>query len=81
MSKRKYAHIKEIESELLAMRNAGCTQQEIADHFGLEKSQIKNWINHYNREQDRYLDNMYYNTLFVGMDVHKETFTLCCYDM
>ena len=22
---------------------------------------------------------MYYNTLFVGMDVHKETFTLCCY--
>ena len=24
---------------------------------------------------------MYYNTLFVGMDVHKETFTLCCYDM
>ena len=24
---------------------------------------------------------MYYNTLFVGMDVHRETFTLCCYDM
>lgn len=24
---------------------------------------------------------MYYNTLFVGMDVHKENFTLCCYDM
>lgn len=24
---------------------------------------------------------MYYNTLFVGMDVHKETFSLCCYDM
>lgn len=24
---------------------------------------------------------MHYNTLFVGMDVHKETFTLCCYDM
>lgn len=53
MSKRKYTHIKEIEAELLAMRNAGCTRQEIADHFGLEKSQIKNWINRYNREQDR----------------------------
>ena len=24
---------------------------------------------------------MYYNTLYVGMDVHKETFTVCCYDM
>ena len=24
---------------------------------------------------------MHYNTLFVGMDVHKENFTLCCYDM
>lgn len=24
---------------------------------------------------------MDYNTLFIGMDVHKETFTLCCYDM
>ena len=24
---------------------------------------------------------MYNNTLYVGMDVHKETFSLCCYDM
>ena len=24
---------------------------------------------------------MYYNTLFVGMDVHKESFSLCCYDL
>ena len=24
---------------------------------------------------------MNYNTLFVGMDVHKETFSLCCYDL
>lgn len=23
---------------------------------------------------------MYYNTLYVGMDVHKENFTICCYD-
>ena len=41
MPKRKYAHIKEIEPELLAMRNAGCTRQEIADHFGLEKIRLK----------------------------------------
>ena len=53
MPKRKYAHIKEIEPELLAMRNADCTRQEIADHFGLEKNQIKNWFSRYNRAQDR----------------------------
>lgn len=53
MSKRNDAHIKEIELELLAMRSAGCTRQEIADRFGLEKNQIKNWINRYNRAQNR----------------------------
>ena len=53
MSKRKYTHIKEIEPELLAMRKAGYTRQEIADHFGLEKSQIKSWITRYNHEQAR----------------------------
>ena len=53
MSKRKYTDIKQIEPELLAMRKAGYTRQEIADHFGLEKSQIKGWITRYNREQAR----------------------------
>ena len=53
MSKRKYAHMKEIESELVAMRQAGYTRQEIADKFGLEKQQIKDWISRYNREQAR----------------------------
>ena len=53
MSKRKYTHIKEIESELLAMREAGYTRQEIADQFGLEKEQIKSWIKRYNHEQAR----------------------------
>lgn len=53
MSKRNYTHIKTIEPELLAMRKAGYTRQEIADHFGLEKSQIKSWITRYNREQVR----------------------------
>ena len=27
------------------------TLQEIADHFGLEKEQIKNWVNRYNHQQ------------------------------
>ena len=41
MSKRKYTRIKEIEPEIMAMREAGQTLREIAEHFGLEKKQLK----------------------------------------
>jgi len=51
MSKRKYTKLKEIEPEIIEMRKAGMTRQEIADHFGLEKEQIKNWVNRYNHQQ------------------------------
>lgn len=51
MSKRKYTHIKEIETQIIAMRKAGMTRQEIADELGLEKGQIKNWITRYNRRK------------------------------
>lgn len=53
MSKRKYTHIKVLEEEILVMRESGKTRQEIADHFGLSKEQIKNWINRYNRAQKK----------------------------
>ena len=55
MSKRKYTHIKEIEPEILTMRKAGYSRQEIADSLGLEKEQVKNWVSRYNREQARLL--------------------------
>ncbi len=51
MSKRKYTHVQELEGEIPAMRKEGAARQEIADRFGLSKSQIKNWINRYNRKQ------------------------------
>ena len=51
MSKRKYTHIKEIETQIVAMREAGMTRQEIADELGLEKVQIKAWITRYNRRK------------------------------
>ena len=51
MSKRKYTHIQVLEGEILAIRKEGATRQEIADRLGLSKSQIKNWINRYNRKQ------------------------------
>ena len=49
MSKRKYTHVKELESIIISLREAGLTRQEIADELGLTKVQIKSWINRYNR--------------------------------
>ena len=49
MSKRKYTHMKELEVQILSMRESGMTRQEIADELGLEKGQIKSWIARYNR--------------------------------
>ena len=51
MSKRNYTHIKMIEPEIIAMREAGKTRREIADHFGLEKHQIAWWVSRYNKAQ------------------------------
>ena len=53
MSKRKYTHIKEKETQIIAMREAGMTRQEIADELGLEKVQIKAWITRYNHRKNR----------------------------
>jgi transposase len=53
MTKRKYTHIKTIEPEIISMRKAEKNRREIADHFGLDKIQIKNWINRYDREVKR----------------------------
>ena len=35
------------------MRANGKTVREIAEYFGLEKKQIKNWINRYNRKREK----------------------------
>ena len=51
MPKRKYTHIKAIEMQIVSMREAGMTRQEIADELGLEKGQIKNWVARYNRRK------------------------------
>jgi transposase len=36
---------------IIEMRNKGFTRQQIADALGLNKVQIKNWINRKNRQQ------------------------------
>ena len=56
MSKKKYTHIKVLESQIITMREAGMSRQEIADELGLEKIQIKNWVNRYNRGNTRLLE-------------------------
>ena len=52
MNKRKYTHVKELESIIISLREAGLTRQEIADELGLTKIQIKSWINRYNRRNE-----------------------------
>ena len=49
MGKRSYTHVKGLESIIISMREAGLTQQEIADELGLTKIQIKSWVNRYNQ--------------------------------
>lgn len=51
MEKRKWTNIKAVEQEIMNMREAGKTRQEIANSLGLEKEQIKNWISRNNRAQ------------------------------
>ena len=49
MSKGKYTHIKNMEPQIISIREAGMTRQEIADKLGLKKEQIKGRIKRYNR--------------------------------
>ena len=51
MSKRKYTHIESLRSTILSMRSNGYTNQEVADHLGLEKEQVKNCIRRHNRKE------------------------------
>lgn len=51
--KRKWTNMKAVEALITEMREAGKTRQEIADVLGLEKVQVKNWINRHNKKQAR----------------------------
>ena len=53
MSKRKYTHFSTVESVIIAMRETGHTNREIADHLGVEKRQIECWVNRRNRKQKK----------------------------
>ena len=52
MRERKWTRIENYEPEIIRLREAGMTRQEIADELGLDKIQIKNWINRYNKHKN-----------------------------
>jgi transposase len=49
--KRTWTSVDILAPVIIQMRNEESTRQQIADALGLEKIQIKNWINRYNRRQ------------------------------
>lgn len=53
MEKRKWTDVSKYSEVIEQMRREGKTRQEIADTLGLEKMQIKNWINRHNRNQQK----------------------------
>ena len=51
MSKRKWTNMEVYEPEIIRLREAGFTRQQIADELSLEKVQNKNWRTRYNKRQ------------------------------
>ena len=56
MPKRKYVQIKLVEDQIQLMRAEGMSNREIADYFGLNLKQVKNWVNRHNRAQKNLAD-------------------------
>ena len=50
---RSYKHIKEYEKEILELKAQGKTNREICEGLGFELKQLKNFINRYNKNQEK----------------------------
>lgn len=51
MEKRKYTKIQALEAEIVSMHECGKTHREIAEHFGLERIQIKKCMERFRHRQ------------------------------
>ena len=51
MSKKNYTHIKFLEPEILAMKESGKTNREIAERYGLTIEQVKGLLKRYRRRE------------------------------
>ena len=50
---REYRHIQPYEKEILELKAKGYTNREIGEKFGFTKRQVKDFINRYNRRQEK----------------------------
>lgn len=50
---RSYRHMKDYEKEILELREKGLSGRQIQEKFGFSKKQYDNFINRYNRRQDK----------------------------
>ena len=51
MERRKYTKIQTLETEIVSMHEDGKTHREIAEHFGLERNQVKKCMERLHRRQ------------------------------
>ena len=51
MQQRKYTHFRELEPQIVAMREAGMSRTQIAEELGLTWKQVDNWVTRYNKRK------------------------------
>ena len=51
MQQRKYTHFREIEPQIIAMREEGMSRTQIAEELGLTWKQVDNWVTRYNKRK------------------------------
>ena len=49
MSKRNYTHFRELEPQIISMREEGMSRTQIAEELGLTWKQVDNWVARYNK--------------------------------
>ena len=50
---RGYRHIKEYEKEIIELKSKGFSNREICEAYGFETKQLKNFINRFNKNQQK----------------------------
>ena len=51
MQQRKYTHFREVEPQIIAMREEGMSRTQIAEELGLTWKQVDNWVTRYNKRK------------------------------
>ena len=51
MSKRNYTHFRELEPQIISMREEGMSRTQIAEELGLTWKQVDNWVARYNKRK------------------------------